>query len=407
MEAGCDGKVVSPLGSIADHTDLLTICWFTIFTSSLKYSGVQVPFVSLHPLHDPIRAEIHRHIDRLIDTSDFILGAEVSSFESEYATYGGTRYCLGASNGLDALKVALRALGISQGDEVIVPANTYIASIFAIMEIGATPVLAEPDEHTCNVTAVSIKPLISSRTKAIMPVHLYGQPCDMDPILALASQQGLYVVEDNAQAQGATYRGKRTGSFGHINGTSFYPSKNLGAMGDAGAITTDDQKLYQRAAMLRNMGSEKKYYHELSGYNARLDTIQAAILRCKLPYLDRWNEERRRIAARYRYNLRDRTDLTLPYTIADAVPVYHLFVIRHERRDALQSYLAEYGIQTLIHYPVPVHLQPALTGFGWRQGQFPLTEEISRTCLSLPLFVGMTDHQVDFVSEKILAFTQQ
>lgn len=367
---------------------------------------MQVPFVSLSPLHERLRSDIHQRLDSLIDQSDFILGSEVGSFESDYAAYSGTTFSLGISNGLDALKIALRALGIGPGDEVIVPANTYIASLFAIIDTGAIPVLAEPDEQTYNITAASVTALTTSRTKAIMPVHLYGQPCDMDPIMALARERALYVVEDNAQGQGATYKGKKTGSFGHINGTSFYPSKNLGAMGDAGAITTDDEGLYRQAALLRNMGSDRKYHHELAGYNARLDTMQAAVLRCKLPHLDTWNEERRRIAARYLLNLKD-AGVTLPATIAKASHVYHLFVIRHERRDALQSYLSAEGIQTLIHYPVAPHLQPALERFGWLAGQFPITEQISRTCLSLPLFVGMTDQQVDFVSEKILAFTKQ
>lgn len=367
---------------------------------------MQIPFVSLSPLHERLRSDIHQRLDRLIDQSDFILGAEVAAFESDYATYSGTTYCLGISNGLDALKIALRALGIGPGDEVIVPANTYIASLFAIIDTGATPVLAEPDEQTYNITASSIEPVLTSRTKAIMLVHLYGQPCDMTPIIELAKAHGLYMVEDNAQAQGAIYEEKKTGSFGHINGTSFYPSKNLGAMGDAGAITTDDAALYHQAALLRNMGSDKKYHHDLAGYNARLDTIQAAVLRCKLPYLDAWNAERQRIAARYLHNLKD-AGVTLPVTIAEASHVYHLFVIRHEQRDALQSYLSTQDIQTLIHYPIPPHQQPALERFGWLTGQFPITEQISRTCLSLPLFVGMTDQQVDFVSEKIIAFTQQ
>ena len=368
---------------------------------------MQVPFVSLHPLHEPLRAEIHRRVDSLLDRSDFILGAEVSDFESSYARYSGTRYCLGISNGLDALKVALRALGIGQGDEVIVPSNTYIASIFAIMETGATPVLAEPDEHTYNITVESIKEVITSRTKAILPVHLYGQPCDMAPIIARANATGLYIVEDNAQAQGATYQGRKTGSLGHINGTSFYPSKNLGAMGDAGAITTDDVKLFHRASLIRNVGSERKYHHDQVGYNTRLDTIQAAVLNCKLPHLDKWNKERQRIAARYLDKLRSAEGLVLPATIAGAAHVYHLFVVRHERRDALQSYLADHDIHTLIHYPVPLHLQPALAAYQWRAEQFPITERLSRTCLSLPLFVGMTDDQIDFVSEKIIAFTRQ
>lgn len=367
---------------------------------------MQVPFVSLSPLHEPLRTDIHKEVDRLLDRSDFILGESVKAFEQSFAEYCDSMYCIGISNGLDALKIALRALDIGAGDEVIVPANTYIASLFAIIDVGATPVLADPDAGTYNITAEAINPLMTSRTKAIMPVHLYGQPCDMNPIMQLATAHGLYVVEDNAQAQGAMYRGKKTGSFGHINATSFYPSKNLGAMGDAGAITTNDQSLYRQAALLRNMGSAQKYYHDVAGYNARMDTIQAAILRIKLAHLDKWNAERQRLAARYLNNLKD-SSVILPMTLTGAAHVYHLFVIRHERRDELQAYLTENGIQTLIHYPVAPHVQPALRRFGWVEGQFPITEHISRTCLSLPLWVGMIDEQVDYVSEKIIAFTHR
>ncbi len=370
-------------------------------------SAPKIPFTSLYQIHEPLRREMHEHLDRLIDQSDFILGSAVGAFERSYAAYSSTRYCLGTSNGLDALRISLRALGIGSGDEVIVPANTYIASLFAITDIGAVPVPAEPDEQTYNITTETIAPLLTSRTKAIMPVHLYGQPCEMQSIISLARRHNLHVVEDNAQAQGASYYGKKTGSFGDIGATSFYPSKNLGAMGDAGAVTTDNEVLYRSAALLHNMGSEKKYFHDLQGYNARLDTIQAAILSSKLAYLDTWNNERRRIAERYMHNLKGLRYVALPQTAEGAHHVFHLFVIRLKRRDELQSYLAAHGIQTLIHYPVSPHLQPALAVYGWQRGQFPITERIAASCLSLPLFVGMTDDQIDFVSEKIVAFEQQ
>ena len=368
---------------------------------------MHVPFVSLKSAHDRIHKEVQLKLNALLDKGDFILGEEVNVFEKEYALFSQTKHCIGISNGLDALKISLRALGIGKGDEVIVPAHTYIATIFAVLEVGATPVLVEPDSHTYNITPANIAPAISSRTKAIMPVHLYGQPCDMDSIMELSKKYSLYVIEDNAQAQGASYKGKKTGSFGQINATSFYPSKNLGAMGDAGAITTDNEELNRKSRLLRNMGSETKYYHEAVGYNARLDTIQAGILNCKLPYLAQWNKERRTIAERYIRNLRECSSVTLPKTIEDAEHVYHLFVIRHKERQKLQEYLKQNDIQTLIHYPVPPHLQPALNQWGYKAGQFPITEEISQTCLSLPIFAGITESQIDFVSEKIIAFDKQ
>jgi dTDP-4-amino-4,6-dideoxygalactose transaminase len=365
---------------------------------------MQVPFVSLQPIHDQIAQELQVRHAALIHRGDFILGEEVSLFEQAYAAFSETRYSLGISNGLDALKIALRALDIGAGDEVIVPAHTYIASIYAILEVGAVPVLAEPDSRTYNVTAAGIRALVNARTKAIMPVHLYGQPCEMDEIMQLATAHALHVVEDNAQAQGASYKGRKTGSFGSINATSFYPSKNLGAMGDAGAITTNDEQLYKKVSSLRNMGSEQKYHHVVQGYNARLDSMQAAVLNCKLPHLDSWNEQRRKIGAHYLSRLEGMAWLVLPATAEGATHVYHLFVIRHLRRDALQQYLQQHGIQTLIHYPVPCHLQPALSHLGYRKGDLPVTEQIAATCLSLPIFPGMTADQVDYVCDKILAF---
>jgi dTDP-4-amino-4,6-dideoxygalactose transaminase len=368
---------------------------------------MQVPFVSLKSAHDKVREDIQVKLNALLDKGDFVLGGEVGSFEAEYARFSQTKYCIGTSNGLDALKISLNALGIGKGDEVIVPAHTYIATIFAVMDAGATPVLVEPDKGTYNITAATIAPAITSKTKAIMPVHLYGQPSDMDGIMELSKKHSLYVIEDNAQAQGATYKGKKTGSFGHINATSFYPSKNLGAMGDAGAITTNDDELNRKARLLRNMGSEIKYQHEARGYNARLDTFQAGVLNCKLPYLTEWNNERRKTATRYINNLSECGSVILPKTIEGTEHVYHLFVIRHQERQKLQEYLKQNDIQTLIHYPVPPHLQPALYQLGYKAGQFPITEEISQTCLSLPIFAGITENQIDFVSEKIIAFDKQ
>jgi dTDP-4-amino-4,6-dideoxygalactose transaminase len=335
---------------------------------------------------------------------EFILGGEVKRFEGEYAAYSQTKHCLGVSNGYDALKISLRALDIGPGDEVIVPAHTYIASIFAVLEVGAIPVLAEPDIHTYNITESDVASVMTKNTKAIMPVHLYGQPCAMDGIMNLANRHSVYVIEDNAQAQGARYKGRRTGSFGQISATSFYPAKNLGAIGDAGAITTDDDRLAELSHILRNVGSANKYHHEILGYNARLDEIQAAMLSCKRPHLDEWNKERRRIAQRYIQNLKDCHSVILPMQIEEVEHVFHLFVIRTRQRDQLKNYLLSHDIQSLIHYPIPPHLQPALKHLGYGRGDFPCAEEISDTCLSLPLYLGISDDQIDFVSEKIIAF---
>jgi dTDP-4-amino-4,6-dideoxygalactose transaminase len=366
-----------------------------------------VPFISLRPIHDRLQTEILRKMNSLIERNDFILGQEVTAFEKEYARSSDTRFCIGVSNGLDALKIALRTLNIGPGDEVIMPAHTYIATILAILEVGALPILVEPDLRTYNITVDAIAAAITAHTKAIIPVHLYGQPCEMNSIMELTRKHSIHVIEDNAQAQGATYLGKKTGSFGDINATSFYPSKNLGAMGDAGAITTDSINLDHEARLLRSVGSEIKYHHEVQGYNARLDTLQAGVLNCKLPYLQAWNKERQKIAARYLTNLRGCASITLPKTIAGAEHVYHLFVIRHREREKLGSHLAAEEIQTLVHYPIPNHLQPALASLGYTKGQFPVTEKIAETCLSLPLFIGMSNEQIDFVSEKMIAFDKQ
>lgn len=340
----------------------------------------------------------------VIDRTDFILGKEVSDFENEYALYSETKFCVGVANGLDALKICLRCLDIGKGDEVIVPANTYIATILAVLEVGATPIFIEPDNNTYNIIAANIAPAITAKTKAVIPVHLYGQPCDMAGIATLCKQHALYIIEDNAQAQGGRFNNQLTGSFGQINATSFYPSKNLGAMGDAGGITTNDAALADKARVLRNVGSSVKYQHKLTGYNSRLDTLQAVVLSSKLPYLNEWNNERKQIAARYLHNLKDCATIVLPGLIAGAEHVYHLFVIRHQQRDKLQQYLLQHGIQTLIHYPIPPHLQPALAELNYKAGDFPFTEALAQTCLSLPLFVGMTEEQIDFVSEKIISF---
>jgi dTDP-4-amino-4,6-dideoxygalactose transaminase len=321
-----------------------------------------------------------------------------------YAAFSGTKHCIGISNGLDALRLALSALHIGPGDEVIVPAHTYIATVFAVMQVGARPVLADVDSESYNVTADTISSAMSPNTKAVIPVHLYGQSCDMEAIVSLSERHAISIIEDNAQAQGAEYRGRKTGSFGVVNATSFYPSKNLGALGDAGAITTDDDDVAHTCRLLGNVGSEKKYVHEIMGYNARMDSIQAAFLTEKLRYLDQWNEERIAIAKRYFQNLKSAKTLSLPGVQKDCKHVFHLFVVRSESRDRLQNYLKGHGIGTLIHYPVPNHLQPALHGLGYAKGDFPVAEKISETCLSLPMYPGLKMDEVDYVCERILEF---
>ena len=365
---------------------------------------MNIPFLNMRALHDPYREELHNAFEQVLDNSWYILGQQVEVFEASFAKYLDTSYAIGVSNGLDALFLSLKALGIGPGDEVIVPSNTYIASVLAVSHAGATPVFVEPDIRTYNLDPARIEAAITPRTRAIMPVHLYGQPCEMDRIMAIADKHGLYVVEDNSQAHGAIWQGKRTGSFGHCNGTSFYPGKNLGALGDGGAVTTNDPELAEQVRMLRNYGSREKYYNEVIGYNMRLDELQAAFLSVKLKYLDQWTEARRKLAAMYHERLQGVGDLILPETHPDAEHVWHLYVVRTRHRDALQQYLKEKGIGTLIHYPVPPHLQKAYAHLGYQRGDFPIAEEIADTCLSLPLWVGMGEGEVDTICSTIIDY---
>lgn len=335
------------------------------------------------------RRDLNRRFLSVLDSGWYILGDQLASFERSYAKFCGTAYCLGVGNGLDALHLSLKCLGIGPGDEVIVPSNTYIATWLAVSCCGAKPVPVEPKLDTYNIDPDRIGASVTRRTKAVMPVHLYGQACEMEAIVRIAAKRGLAVVEDNAQAHGASYKGRRTGSFGTINGTSFYPGKNLGALGDGGAITTDDEALYRKAAALRNYGSTVKYRHDEKGFNSRLDELQAAFLAVKLRYLERLNRERAALAARYLKALKGVGDLVMPRIAAGATSVHHLFVVRTPHRDALARHLASKGVGTLIHYPVPSHLQKAYAGTGFKKGQFPIAEEIAGTCLSLPLHPGL------------------
>jgi dTDP-4-amino-4,6-dideoxygalactose transaminase len=318
----------------------------------------------------------------------YVLGREVETFEREFADYCGVKHCVGVGNGLEALHLILRAYDIKAGDEVIVPSNTYIATWLAVSYAGATPVPVEPDARTFNLDPNLIEDAVTPRTKAIMPVHLYGQPADMDPILEAARKHGLKVIEDNAQAQGARYKGRRTGSLGDAAGNSFYPGKNLGAFGDAGALTTNDAELADRVRTLRNYGSKKKYYNDVKGFNSRLDELQAAFLRVKLKKLDEWNGRRRAVATSYMAALLNTPNLTLPFVPDWAEPVWHLFVVRCLKRDVLQNKLAMAGVGTLIHYPVPPHLSGAYAERKWKQHDFPIAENLADTVLSLPMEIG-------------------
>lgn len=363
-----------------------------------------LPFLSFAPAHEAIKKDILVAFEQFYDSGWYVLGERVKEFEAAYAAFNEVAHCVGVSNGLDALHIALKTLDIGPGDEVIVPSNTYIATVLAVSYVGAKPVFVEPDRETFNLDPSRLETAISPRTKAIMPVHLYGQACNMEAIMALAKKYGLYVVEDNAQSQGATWAGKLTGSWGHINGTSFYPGKNLGALGDAGAVTTNDANLAQKAAVLRNYGSQKKYYNEVIGHNMRLDEVQAAFLSIKLKQLPEWTRQRQEIAGWYNEALDGIPDLILPKVAEGATHVYHLYVVRHPQRDALQKHLTKAGIGTLIHYPVPPHLQEAYTHLGFQKGDFPIAEEIADTCLSLPMWPGITREQVAQVAKALKGF---
>jgi len=363
-----------------------------------------IPFVALDSQNKLIEAEIMNAFKRFFNDKRYILGAELDAFEQKYAAFHGLDHCIGVSNGLDALHLALKALEIGPGDEVIVPANTFIASWLAISYAGATIVPVEPDRFTYNLDPDLLEAAISPKTKAIIPVHLYGQACEMAQIMEVALRHGLYVVEDNAQAQGALSRGKMTGTFGDINATSFYPTKNLGAFGDAGALTTQNGGLAHKVRVLRNYGSEIKYVNEVIGFNSRMDELQAALLSVKLNHLLTWTAERRKIADHYNDLLGDISQVILPGIAEGATHVYHLYVIRVAERDGLQKHLDSCGIGTAIHYPIPPHLQKAYQRLGYQKGDFPIAEELAATSLSLPLFPGMTEGQVEKVARSVKDF---
>lgn len=364
---------------------------------------MKIPFADFASPYGELRVELDEAYARFMKSAWYVLGKEVEAFEQEYAAYCGSKYCVGVANGLDAMHLVLRAWGIGPGDEVIVPSNTYIATWLAVSQVGAVPVPVEPDGLSYNLDPARVEAAITTKTRAILPVHLYGQTADMDPIMVLADRHGLKVLEDAAQAQGAKYKGRCAGSLGHAAGHSFYPTKNLGAFGDAGAITTDDTELADKVRVLRNYGSRIRYQNEVQGVNSRLDELQAAFLRIKLRHLDNWNQRRTQSVQRYLSGLADTPGLILPSVASWADPVWHLFVVRHSRRDELQKHLAEKGVGTLIHYPVPPHTSGAYAG-EMPQRSYPIAEELARTVLSLPLGPHTTSDQVDCIVDAVRCF---
>jgi dTDP-4-amino-4,6-dideoxygalactose transaminase len=359
-----------------------------------------IPFLDLKSINLAQRAELVAAFERVLDSGWYVMGEELRQFEAEYAGYCGAAHAVGVGNGLDALVLALRALGVGPGDEVIVPANTYIATWLAASHVGATPVAVEPDFATFNMDPARIEAAITPRTRAILPVHLYGQPADLDPILAVARRHGLKVVEDGAQAHGARYKGRRLGAHGDAVAWSFYPGKNLGALGDGGAVTTNDPDVADRLRTLRNYGSRVKYHNEVIGTNSRLDELQAALLRPKLRTLDACNARRATLAARYLAGLAG-LGLELPQVPAFADPAWHLFVVRHPRRDQLAQRLAAAGVGTVIHYPVAPHLQPAYARLGLAAGALPISERMHAEVLSLPIGPTQTLVQTDEVIAQV------
>ena len=359
-----------------------------------------IPFLDLKAPHQELRADLEKAFHEVLDSGWFTQGSQLEAFEKEYADYCGAKYCIGVGNGLEALHLILRAYDIGEGDEVIVPSNTYIATWLAVTHAGATPAPVEPDERTYNLDPALIEAAITSKTKAIMAVHLYGQPADMDAINAIASKYNIKVIEDAAQAQGALFKGRRTGGLGDAAGHSFYPGKNLGALGDGGAVTTNDSKLAEKLHMLRNYGSHVKYLNEVQGFNSRLDDIQAAFLRVKLRKLDEWNSRRKDIARLYLEGLNN-ANIILPFVPEWADPVWHLFVIRHQKRDEFQNDLKKDGINTLVHYPIPPHLQNAYPEYKNYRGRLSLAEAMANEVLSLPIGPHLSSDDVFTVIEKI------
>jgi len=364
---------------------------------------MKVPFVDLNAQINPIKEEINSAMQKVIDSSAYILGPDVKRFEENFAAYCGTKYAIGVDSGTSAIEMIMRAFDIGPGDEVIAPANTFIATVLPISYVGAKPVLVDMDPKTYNIDVNRIEEKITSKTRAIIPVHLYGQPVDMDAIQSIAKKHNLLVFEDACQAHGSFYKGQRAGSMSDAAAFSFYPAKNLGCYGDGGIVVTPHEEIYLKIRKLRDYGQEKKYHHIEIGYNRRLDTLQAAVLDVKLKYLDGWNEGRRINAARYVEKLNGSAYL-LPEVFEKNVPVWHLFVIQTEKRDELQKYLAEQGISTGIHYPIPIHLQKSYQYLGCNKGDFPVTEKAADRIVSLPMYAELTEEMIDYVVKNLLSF---
>ena len=364
-----------------------------------------IPFLDMKTPYQELKSELDDAYHRVMESGWYIMGKELDVFEQEFAAYCGAKHCIGVGNGLEALHLILRAYGIGDGDEVIVPSNTYIATWLAVSYAGAKPVPVEPVEHSYNLDPERVESAITPRTRAILPVHLYGLLADMDPLIALADKYDLKVIEDSAQAQGALYKERMSGNLGHAAGFSFYPGKNLGALGDAGAVVTNDDKLAEKVRTLRNYGSKVKYYNDIKGYNSRLDEMQAAFLRVKLKHLDEWNKRRRKIASTYLNSLAGLHDLILPSVLDSTEPIWHIFPVRHLKRDGLQKYLKDKGVDTLIHYPVPPHLSGAYAELGIPRGTFPIAEKIASSELSLPMGPHLSLDDVEYITSIIREYT--
>jgi dTDP-4-amino-4,6-dideoxygalactose transaminase len=359
-----------------------------------------VPFVDLQAQYQSIKTEVDRAVARVIENASFILGREVEAFEAAFAEYVGARFCIGLNSGTAAIQLAVTACGLGAGDEVIVPANTFFATAEGVSTANATPVFVDADAESYNIDAARIEAAITERTRAIMPVHLYGQAADLDAIFDIAERHNLIVIEDAAQAHGTRYKGRRVGALSRAGCFSFYPGKNLGAYGEGGAVVTNDEEVARRVRLLRDHGSERKYHHEIVGYNYRLEGIQGAVLNVKLPHLDKWNQLRRRHAALYN-ELLSESGLTLPREMPYSEHIYHLYVVQTDARDALQKALSESGVQTGIHYPIPIHLQRAYSSLGHKVGDFPEAERQASRVLSLPMFPELTENQIMHVADVI------
>jgi dTDP-4-amino-4,6-dideoxygalactose transaminase len=373
----------------------------------MEQAKAYIPFLDLKDAYLELKVEMDQAYHRVMDSGWFILGEEVEAFEKEFASYCHAKHCIGLGNGLDALHLILRAYDIGAGDQVIVPSNTYIATWLAVSYAGATPIPVEPDIQTYNLDPKRIEASITESTRAIMPVHLYGQPAKMDSILEIARRYHLKVIEDAAQAHGASFNGTSAGILGDAAAWSFYPGKNLGAQGDAGAVTTNDSALDEKIRMLRNYGSRVKYYNEFKGYNSRLDPLQAAFLRVKLSHLDSWNQRRKAVAKHYLAGIMSLDGLLSPYILEGSEPSWHLFVVRHKKRDELQKHLQQAGIGTLIHYPVPPHLASAYADMGKKTGDFPIAEELANTVISLPIGPHLSNENVETIIQELKNFVMR